>query len=649
MRASAIGIAAALAAAQLSAQQPAPSFRAGIDVLTVEASVTDGNGAPVTGLGEADFTVTINGQPRRVRTARFRHYEGSDEVTSAPAPAIPAPVSNTVSPGRIVVFVVDRESIAPGSEKVLFESASILVDGLGPTDAAGVLELPGAVTDLTRDHGRVRKALGRVAGSRPLLSGARDYNITFDEAIAYDQRDALTIERVVERECPNVKQPSATGGGTAETLRNPCPPALELLAREILQTGRMRSQTVLASLYDLAKQLTPMKGTKQIVFLSSGIPWMQEMQAQYDRFTRQAAAAQILFYGIHVDQPGADVAARRIISSPYGGREYTTGMANLASETGGSFVMASGSGAGIFERMRSALNNFYELGVEFEPRDLSLDSFTIDVKVTRPGATVRYRRRVAPPAAFAGADRLADMLKQPTDLGELPMAVSAYTMRGDEASTLRTLVGLEAGTAIDRGPADWGFSVFTDGNLVATGRQRLNGANGPWSAALSAKLVPGRYRLRTALVDAAGRAGVLERDLEVGLRGNATAQFSDLLTGVADVNGRMQPSSRIPKGAPLSLLMEVVSADPAALEQVKTVLEIVPGGTATPIKKLVMGARSGTSAAILNNQAEIPTADLPAGRYTAIATPMLGEQALGRVARIFEIVESRGTPFVGGA
>ena len=89
----------------------------------------------------------------------------------------------------------------------------------------------------------------------------------------------------------------------------------------------------------------------------------------------------------------------------------------------------------------------------------------------------------------------------------------------------------------------------------------------------------------------------------------------------------------------MSTLFEVISADAATLEQVRTVIEIVPGGSATPVKRFVMAARTGTLAAILNNQAEIQTADLPLGRYTASATPMLGEQALGRVSRVFEIVD----------
>jgi hypothetical protein len=248
---------------------------------------------------------------------------------------------------------------------------------------------------------------------------------------------------------------------------------------------------------------------------------------------------------------------------------------------------------------------------------------------------------VLPPARLAAntsADPLSDLIRQPIDVGQVPLALSTYTMRGDDASTLRTVIGIEAGTIINNGPGEWAFAVYSEGNVVATGRQKFDAAAGPWTAALTAKLLPGRYRLRAAVLDASRRAGVVERPLEVGLRGDAKVQFSDLLVGVADANGRLQPSSRIPKGAAMSALVEVISADAATLENVRTVIELVPGGSATPVKRFMMAARTGTLAEILTNQAEIQTADLPPGRYTASATPMIGEQALGRVSRVFEIV-----------
>jgi hypothetical protein len=317
-------------------------------------------------------------------------------------------------------------------------------------------------------------------------------------------------------------------------------------------------------------------------------------------------------------------------------------MGTVATMTGGAFFSAGGSAQGLFDRVRTEMNNFYELAVEMEGNDKAASSLEIEVKVARPGVSIRNRRRALPPARLAAntsTDPLADLISQPIDVGQVPIALSAYTMRGDEASTLRTIVSIETGSLLNDGPAEWAFVVYNEGNLVATGRQKLEGGAGPWIAASSAKLLPGHYQLRAAVRDHAGRAGVVERVLDVGLRGDAKIQFSDLLIGVADANGRLQPASMIGQGTAMSSLFEVISADAAILEQVRTTIEIVPGGTATPIKRFVMGARSGTSAAILNNQVEIATADLKPGRYTAIATPMLADKPLGKVSRIFEIVE----------
>ena len=621
----------------VSAQQPqTPVFRAGVDVLTVQASVLDRNGKPIIDLTPGDFTVTLDGKPRHVRDARFYGDGGAEVVAVARAESIvPGPVTNRREDGRIVVFVVDRDSIAPGNEKVVLEAASTVIDGLGPADAIGVLSLPGDRTELTRNPILAKMALSRLTGARPRIPQSREYNITWDEALGYEHRDPLTIARVVERECPNVRQPD-------DTVRNPCPPELESYAREFLLTGRFRTQSVLLNLSSLARQLAPMRGPKQIVFLSGGFPFGQDLLPLYNQFAAAAAEAQIAFYAVHLDGAGADVTiGKQQQATPYGGRDFSGGMGTAATMTGGAFFSAGGSAVGLFDRVRTEMNNFYELAVEMEGNDVAATSLEIEVKVSRPGASIRNRRRVLPPARLAAntsSDPLSDLIRQPIDIGQVPIALSAYTMRGDEASTLRTIVGIEAGSLVDDGPAEWAFAVYNEGNVVATGRQKLEGGAGPWLAAHSAKLLPGHYRLRAAVRDRTGRAGVVERALDVGLRGDAKVQFSDLLVGVADMEGRLQPASQIPKGAAISALFEVISADAATLERVRTMIEIIPGGSATPAKRFVMAARSGSLAAILNNQATIATTDLNPGRYTAIATPMIDDQPLGKVSRIFEII-----------
>ncbi|MEP6782875.1 MAG: VWA domain-containing protein [Acidobacteriota bacterium] len=629
-----IAVLVVVLAATAAAQQPqTPVFRIGVEALIVEASVLDRDGKPVTDLTANDFTVTLDGKPRRVRDARF-FGDGAVEVVTRGESTVPGPVTNGSEDGRIVVFVVDRDSIAPGNEKVVLDAASHVVDGLRPADAAGVLSLPGDSVHLTRNRVLVRTALSRLTGTRPRIQQSRDYNVTWDEALGFEHRDPQVIAQVIERECPDVRQPD-------ETLRNPCPPELESYAREFLLTGRFRTQSVLANLTSLAKQLAPMRGPKQIVFLSGGFPFGQDLLQEYNRFARQAADAQITFYAVHLDGAGADVTiAKQSQASAFGGRDFAGGMGTVSTMTGGAFFSAGGSANGLFDRIRTEMNNFYELAVEMEGNDKAATSLEIDVKVSRPGMSIRNRRRVLPPARLAtntSSDPLSALLRQPIDLAQVPIALSAYTMRGDEASTLRTIVGIETGSLLNDGPAEWAFVVFNEGNVVATGRQKLEGGTGPWLAALSAKLLPGQYELRAAVRDHAGRAGVVERAIEVGLRGDAKVQFSDLLIGVADANGRLQPASQIPQGAAMTALFEVISADASMLEKVRTTIEIVPGGSATPVKRFVMAARTGTLPAILNNQAEI--AGLAPGRYTAIATPMIDNAPLAKVSRIFEIIQ----------
>ena len=52
--------------------QPPPAFKSGVDLLTLQTSVLDKDGRPITDLTPADFTVTVAGKPRKVLFARYR-------------------------------------------------------------------------------------------------------------------------------------------------------------------------------------------------------------------------------------------------------------------------------------------------------------------------------------------------------------------------------------------------------------------------------------------------------------------------------------------------------------------------------------------------------------------------------------------------
>jgi hypothetical protein len=192
-------------------QSPPPTFRSNVDLLTLEASVRDKRGAPVPDLQASDFTVTIDGRPRQVVFAHFfKANTASGARLTGGAPPTPRHVTNDeVMPGRVVVFVVDGESIYNGQEKALFETASKMLDALSPADAVGLLELPGPTIDVTRDHARVSEALKRFTGHRP--PPLSTLTISYDEAMSIERGDQRTIDSVVARECTTSERRCSSG------------------------------------------------------------------------------------------------------------------------------------------------------------------------------------------------------------------------------------------------------------------------------------------------------------------------------------------------------------------------------------------------------------------------------------------------------
>src|SRR5688572_24346482 len=103
-------------ATALAAQQP--QFRAGVDIVQLDVTVLDRDRRPITGLNAADFTVLENGKPRPI--------QAFSSVDLPPAPSllaglaswraeVPADVvTNQVSPSRIVVLLIDDNSVMSG-------------------------------------------------------------------------------------------------------------------------------------------------------------------------------------------------------------------------------------------------------------------------------------------------------------------------------------------------------------------------------------------------------------------------------------------------------------------------------------------------------------------------------------------------------
>ena len=150
---------AALLVARPQAQTPSappppqqtgqPLFKAATDVIVIDVAVTNDTGDAVSGLTAADFKLEVDGKPRRVVSAQFLDQAESTKTTTGAsgAPATRGGAESfssneTVSGGRLVLFLFDLEGIPPGGGRDAARAASAFLDSLQPGDQAGLVALP---------------------------------------------------------------------------------------------------------------------------------------------------------------------------------------------------------------------------------------------------------------------------------------------------------------------------------------------------------------------------------------------------------------------------------------------------------------------------------------------------------------------------
>ncbi len=74
-----------LAAIAQDPQPPRSTFKSAVDLVPVDVSVIDKSGRPVSDLSAQDFTLTVDGKPRRIASTQFISVERAIE-TAPPKP-----------------------------------------------------------------------------------------------------------------------------------------------------------------------------------------------------------------------------------------------------------------------------------------------------------------------------------------------------------------------------------------------------------------------------------------------------------------------------------------------------------------------------------------------------------------------------------
>ncbi|HEY7515994.1 MAG TPA: hypothetical protein VIC87_16010, partial [Vicinamibacteria bacterium] len=260
-----VALATALLALPLGAQEPkveTPVFTVGVDVVAVDVNVVDERGNPYRGLGPEDFTVTVDGKPRRLVTVEYIDLSPDarqERLRPPPPKELEYSTNEGFVSGRLVVLVIDRNNIRMGQGRPAIASLRKLLDALDPNDRVAVVGIPGPSpnVDFTTDHEKVFKAAMSMPGRARFFSP----RLGLAEAAAVVERDSIRRQEILDRECQGLEGPDLLI----------CIRGVETEAQELLSQYREQSMASLHALRGLLDGLKAVEGPKTMVFVAEGL------------------------------------------------------------------------------------------------------------------------------------------------------------------------------------------------------------------------------------------------------------------------------------------------------------------------------------------------------------------------------------------
>ncbi len=426
-----------LGGAQLVAQQPAPVFRSGTEMVLVNVVVRDKNGALVRGLTRDDFTISEDNRPQTITTFDFEELDRSapaERRASAPAPVLAAKpdakAPDAVRPNgaadaidmrgrRLIVLFFDLSSMQPEEVDRAVKAAHEYVDTrLGPADLIAVASFSTSLA-VNQDFTADREALGQAIDSFGGNSASG-----FENGTTGDTEDT----------------PDTGGAFTADDTEF-----------NIFNTDRR-----LDALQTLADSLAAIQQKKSVVYFSSGMSQQgTDNQVQLRRTVDRANRANVSIYaadmrGLQAQVPGGDAttASRRGTSafsgasvrnqfdSTYASQDT---LATIAEDTGGRAFFDSNAFGQVFDRVVNDTSAYYVLG--YSSTNANRDGRFRRIKVTlrRSDVKLEYRSGYYAARDFAHSTKddreqqLMDQLSSELSATDLAAYVSAAYFRLSDA------------------------------------------------------------------------------------------------------------------------------------------------------------------------------------------------------------------------
>jgi VWFA-related protein len=560
IRGAAVLLVVALSSTAVGTQQP--TFRARVDLVEIDAVVTDASGNPVSGLTAEDFEILEGG--RRQAIAAFSKVdipiERAERPLFSPTAIEPDVLTNQREEGRVYLIAFDTVTplLALRTRRFL---RTFIEQHLGTNDVAGISYLS--------------------------LGASNSQDFTSNKRLLLGALDRFTGE--IPPDAPAAPAPGGDGGG----LPNSLSPTNEQLEARATLRARMRT------FRDIVEFLERVPGRrKALIYITTGDSGAGVIDAIDYRggvmsievedahaALRAAVRGSIAIYpidprGLAADGGSGESEAAEDVTAVSGRAAARLAQIShlrvLAEATGGFAFTNQNTYDQAFTRLVRENSSYYVLGF-YSSNDRRDGRFRqVQVRVTRPGLQVRARNGyVAPrgnetqPATVTPSKNLSAAvsaaLASPVAARGVPLRMVAAPFKGPEraASVVLALgVGVEALNLTERdgrfiGEIEIATAAAGARNKLTAGEfhqvkvallpETMDRARRQGLQILGAIELPaGRYQIRTAVGNRVDRAGSVVYDIEV----------PDFTKGDLTMSGVMLTSS----GA--SRLLTVATRDP---------------------------------------------------------------------------------------
>lgn len=541
----------------LEAQQPPPAttpgettpavqFRQEVNYVEVDAVVTDAQGAFIRDLRKEDFQIVEDGKAQSVSSFALVDIPiaTADRPLFSPSPIPPDVATNReVFDGRLYVLLLDDLHTHPLRSALVIRAARQFVERhMADNDMAAVVHTSGRVDasqDFTRNKALLLKAIDRFIG-RKLRS------------LTQERLDILG--RQVDTGQSNVSPSNPRG-----TIADP----------NDMERG-FNARNSLLSITNISTFLAGVRGRhKAMLFFSEGLDYdiYDVFNARYatviiDEVRDAIGAATRSNVSLYTVDPRGLTALGddniEIGGTPDGASfNFSSAMQNelmvsqnslrtLADETGGFAAVNSNDFTNAFQRIVRDNSSYYLLG--YYPGNDKRDGKVrkIDVKVNRPGATVRARKayvaprgkapaRPSPSGPNALSPQLRELMESPLPGSGLPFSVHVAPFRGVAPNATVTVAAVVDSTGLSFTEKDGMFENNLELTMVAVNPQGKSFPGERGNVAMKLRpqthqavlrngfrvqsklnLPPGQYQLRMGLRESnGGRVGSVFVDLEV--------------------------------------------------------------------------------------------------------------------------------------